>query len=1248
MTFPRSLSLIGRFESQVAANPSGVALTIEDGRIFTYQELNSLADDLARYICHAMDQLTKVEDGGGDDDDGTPLVSIMMNRDVGAIGSMLGILKAGAAYVPVDPAFPPDRQSYIFRHSRCHLAVLDEDCLEKARALGVDLPPTIVVSSTLSKAVPASEQLLSFPSNLLSKGNTNSAESVRTKRTAALGRVNGGLAYVLYTSGSTGNPKGVMVKQEGVVNIVDWFAHELAMASGKKVLCLTTFCFDISVLEIYMPLLHGATLVLAYSSTQKDSFRLADILQEYSVDVLQATPTTFEMLLATGWKGDAQLDLLIGGEAFRPTLLPLVAPSRSVRNVYGPTETTIWSSSYTLPPDIASTTHSGASPPPIPIGTPISETDFYLASEADVSQLAPPGQEGELCIGGVGVARGYLNALDLTQGRFIPCPYPRGRGLMYRTGDIVKRLPDSDCYVFVRRMDDQVKIGGFRIELAEIEQVYMQHDFVEQAVALVRHDSLVVYLKAAPGHSLGPKEQQAVEAAARRKLTYYMVPKNTVIVDHFPQTANGKLDRKALPDPLLHNQKDEAAQAAQLVVTEGEERRANQRRSPKKSGTMVCRICDIVEQSKGHRPQPKSSFASMGVDSIGAILFIKTLSEKLGGLRINPGTIFAPGTTIESFSDVIEKRLRAENPEVLKKILGVTASSFEDDDVENCNEGVDDETEGEELSDPFETDFENVVARHRKLFEGLRGVFTFLVLFDHYHHKTDYLTPDGMMAEKYLCVYCLKSDVIFFFILSGFTTALQLRNPVKHEVVTVDGAPTIQIKPRGKLRVVNFLVTRFVGLFPVLWIGLILNGPIWYDQNVKAPAYNAKADPGIVSKDSPQAKACVFLYVVGMQSWWRPECHYVGPNTMVYASEVINIFVLYIIARYAFDALQNRIMTWKEDSLHLFSSNFSGHQDTRSRKSHQDLKTRTWAQFVGNEVTRFAYNRLDTFRAIMSTLVVVPISFGLWAVYYKGAAFENKNTQNAPQFVAYFVGGVAAASVLEVWSFVSWSRTARADQSSSCRQTVASIVYRCIPDTIGCMTLFMYILTDKWVEEGAANPLIGYDPNKFSSPGKGGLPNLLWWVILPMCLFLYLVFVMQERRKTFFKCFFELPCFTWIGYISYPTYLLQAVFFEYYAPSLYKSEQEGRRVWVHQYNGMVWFHALPVGAKVACTFILFIICAFIQYVIQDTLVIYLYSSASNFVSRCLKGKWPATLKVEAPKVGLVYPCTEPPPPIQTN
>jgi len=328
--------------------------------------LNTIADKLAAIIYSGIGPLSNQENG----DSSTPLVSLMMSRDVGVIAAILAILKCGAAYVPVDPTFPPDRQSYIFSQSSCSLLVTDQESFDQALSLGVSFPPLLVLETTTGAVL--KNTIPRFNSDMESnhQGFNKETDRLAFKANDQVPKLDDQydrLAYVLYTSGSTGKPKGVMVKQKGVVNVTTWFADQLKLSPSSRVLALTTLCFDISVLEVFMPLIRGATLVLAKSSTQKNPFRLLEYLEEAKVTVMQATPTTYEMMLATGWKGDASIDFLVGGEAFRPSLTPLSRNCKSLRNVYGPTETTIWSTSYTVPPIPSNSTTT------LPIGFAISQ-----------------------------------------------------------------------------------------------------------------------------------------------------------------------------------------------------------------------------------------------------------------------------------------------------------------------------------------------------------------------------------------------------------------------------------------------------------------------------------------------------------------------------------------------------------------------------------------------------------------------------------------------------------------------------------------------------------------------------------------------------------------------------------------------------------------------------------------------------------------------------------------------------------
>jgi amino acid adenylation domain-containing protein len=466
MATPGTRTVLDDFEEHARIQPESQALILEDGPSFTYRILNDIATAIAKEVACAFKHLEEntVQKSGQLIID-TPLVSLMMNRGVGIIAAILAILKAGAGYVPVDPGFPVDRQTYIFEQSQCKLLITDAQTLKQALAIGVVLPPTFVVdvdaimtlasrsSEDPSKPISVVPHATFIASSLMLPSFDGCPKDALLGRARAESRTRdgGGLGCVLYTSGSTGKPKGVMVPLRGVSVVTSFFGRHLKVSTHSRVLSLATFCFDISVLEIFLPLTHGGVLVVCYQSTQKDPFRLVDVLKERGVTVMQATPTTFEMLFASGWTGDPDIDFLVGGEAFRPSLVPLAHNCRSLRNVYGPTEATIWASSFTVPKN-AEVLKNKLGAMVIPIGMPIDQFIFMIVS---VDDKAPRSlvEEGELWIAGPCLARGYLHRPELTEAVFVTNPFAPGKA--YRTGDLVKRVDGN--YVFMRRIDDQVK-----------------------------------------------------------------------------------------------------------------------------------------------------------------------------------------------------------------------------------------------------------------------------------------------------------------------------------------------------------------------------------------------------------------------------------------------------------------------------------------------------------------------------------------------------------------------------------------------------------------------------------------------------------------------------------------------------------------------------------------------------------------------------------------------------------------------
>jgi amino acid adenylation domain-containing protein len=356
----------------------------------------------------------------------------------------------------------------------------------------------------------------------------------------------GSLAYVIYTSGSTGLPKGVQISHRALMNFLWSMRRRPGFGSGDSLLAVTSLSFDIAGLELYLPLMTGGRVALVSRQVVMDAEALMEAMRTQQVTVMQATPATWRMLIEAGWEGDAGLKILCGGDALSHDLAgALLSRGASVWNMYGPTETTIWSAIHRIE------SHDHA----VPLGTPIANTQIYLVD--DWMHAVPVGTAGELLIGGDGLARGYKDRPDTTAEKFIPNPFSDAGGArLYRTGDLARFRPDG-AIEFLGRLDNQVKVHGYRIELGEIEAVLLQHERVREAVVVAREDrrngsnpdgtkQLVAYVvfdeDAAP-------ETSELRSYMKKRLPDYMTPASFLVLNRMPLTPNGKVDRKALPLP---------------------------------------------------------------------------------------------------------------------------------------------------------------------------------------------------------------------------------------------------------------------------------------------------------------------------------------------------------------------------------------------------------------------------------------------------------------------------------------------------------------------------------------------------------------------------------------------------------------------------------------------------------------------------------------------------------------------------
>ncbi|VCF85496.1 non-ribosomal peptide synthetase [Burkholderia pseudomallei] len=502
-----------RFEAQAARTPEAIAVAC-GAHALSYAALNRRANRLAHYLrAH----------GAGPE----RVVALALERSVDMMVGLLGILKSGSAYLPLDPAYPAERLAYIVDDARPALLLTEAARRDDWRDAGV---PVVLLDAD-EPAIDACPD------------HNPDAAAGRDARTLS------SLAYVIYTSGSTGRPKGVMIEHRNLANLLGAMGEQPGIGAHDVLLAVTSLSFDIAALELFLPLLHGARAVIAARDDAADPARLAHLIESSGASLMQATPSTWRMLAQHGWPRSARpLTLLCGGEALPPALAErLLAHVPAIWNLYGPTETTVWS------------TVRRVTTPVVDIGGPIANTQVYVLDER--LRPAPIGVAGELYIGGAGVARGYLNRPELTRERFVDDPFRRG-GRLYRTGDLARRRADGNLE-YLGRNDFQVKIRGFRIELGEIEaQLAKAHGV--QGVALAARDTPTAD-KRLVAYYVGDASAAALREHAAARLPAYMVPAAYVRLAAWPLTPNGKLDRAALPAP-----DDEAYARAEYEAPRGE------------------------------------------------------------------------------------------------------------------------------------------------------------------------------------------------------------------------------------------------------------------------------------------------------------------------------------------------------------------------------------------------------------------------------------------------------------------------------------------------------------------------------------------------------------------------------------------------------------------------------------------------------------------------------------------------------
>ncbi len=481
-------TVIDLFSKQSKRFPSKLCLVCGDS-FLTYQQVEEQSNQFAR-------KLLEFGVHGGD------RVVLLLNRTPKVIVSIIGVLKTGACYVPVDTTFPEERIRFIVD----------------------DIQPSLIVTDdlgTMNFGVPTID---TFLDDDWSKDPLNIAIPLDS------------IFYILYTSGSTGVPKGVLVRHDGAVNVINWYCDHVGFHSAERLLSITNYTFDISVLEYFMPLTRGATLILATSQQRLDFKLLMGVMEQFNPTYLQSTPSVFSALIKAGWKGSHHLQVAAAGEVLTRSLSnQLLAHNKCLYNLYGPTETSIFSTCADVNPGIERVT----------IGKPVPHTRIYVVDER--GNEMPVNVMGELWIGGLGVSNGYFNREELNRERFVNNPFSHN-GMCYKTGDLGRWLPNGTIEFFGRK-DTQVKVRGYRIELEEIEQAVLRNVKVKQAAVYVWGEHEDKFL-AAVVEGVDEPEISTIKKTLAARFPPYMVPEVWTVMDKIPLNASGKIDRLRLPAPL--------------------------------------------------------------------------------------------------------------------------------------------------------------------------------------------------------------------------------------------------------------------------------------------------------------------------------------------------------------------------------------------------------------------------------------------------------------------------------------------------------------------------------------------------------------------------------------------------------------------------------------------------------------------------------------------------------------------------
>lgn len=616
VAYPDERNLPHLIEAQVLRTPEAVAVVCE-GRQLTYRTLNERANQLAHYLRNR---------GVGPE----VRVALCVERSLDMVVGLLGIMKAGGAYIPLDPTYPRERLAFMLADAQVQLLVTQQPLVA---GLPSDQVPILCLDRERLAIAQEPEHDL----------------ALRTHSDLA--------AYVIYTSGSTGKPKGVMISHRSAINFLHAMTERFKPSPEDTLVAVTSLSFDIAVLELFLPLLRGGRVVLAPRHIAADGARLAALLTESAVTIAQATPVTWKMLLGAGWVPSRTMHVLCGGEAFPHELArALLERQNHPWNLYGPTETTVWSTVYRV--------HEVGQA--VAIGRPIANTQIYLLDGQGLP--VPIGVPGELHIGGAGLARGYWHRPGLTAEKFVPDPFSPAPGRrLYRTGDQARYRPDGSIE-FLGRLDHQVKVRGFRIELGEIQARLAEHPEVRDAVVVAREDQPGVHRLVAYVVPHGaPPDPEMLRQFLRQTLPDYMVVSTIVLLDRLPLTPNGKVDRKALPVPDLEAR---LAQTYEEPVTESER-------------ILASIWGEVLGQPRVGR---LDNFFELGGDSINTLQVLARAHQR--GLELTPKQLFEHPTVAASAAVAVPTEGSAEEDLQAKETgtSGLVGIELSEEDMSNLLE----------------------------------------------------------------------------------------------------------------------------------------------------------------------------------------------------------------------------------------------------------------------------------------------------------------------------------------------------------------------------------------------------------------------------------------------------------------------------------------------------------------------------------------------------------------------------------